>query len=61
MPLKHIKTITPILEKVLFFLIIVVLVLSACVFNYYIQTQSELDMKELNEIVEQEIVENHGK
>jgi cell division protein FtsL len=55
------KTITPILEKILFFLIIVVILLSACVFNYYIQTQSELDMKELNEMVEQEIQENHGK
>jgi cell division protein FtsL len=55
------KTIKPILEKVLFFLIIVVLVLSACVFSFYIQKQSKLDMEELEQMVEQEIVENHGK
>ena len=61
MPLKHMKSITPILEKVLFFLIIVVLVLSACVFNFYIQKQSKLDMEELNQIVEQEMAENHEK
>ena len=61
MLLKCMKTITPILEKVLFFLIIVVLVLSAFVFSYYIQTQSNLNMEELEQMVEQEIVENHGK
>ena len=61
MPLKHMKTITPILEKVLFFLIIVVLVLSACVFSFYIQKQSKLDMTELEQIVEKEIQESHGK
>jgi len=55
------KTITPILEKILLFLIIVVLVLTACVFSFYIQKQSKLDMEELNQMVEQEIVENHGK
>ena len=44
MLLKCMKTITPILEKILFLLIIVVLVLSACVFSFYIQKQDELDM-----------------
>ena len=61
MLLKCMKTITPILEKVLFFLIIIVLVLSACVFSFYIQKQSKLNMKELEQMVEKEIVENHGK
>jgi cell division protein FtsL len=51
----------PILEKILFFLIIVVLVLSAFVFSYYIQTQSKLDMDELNEMVEKEMHDTHGK
>lgn len=55
------KTITPILEKILFFLVVVVILLSACVFNYYIQTQSKLDMDELNKMVEKEIQEAHGK
>jgi Tfp pilus assembly protein PilO len=55
------KTITPILEKILFFLIIVVLVLSACVFSYYIQEQSKLDMQELEQITEKEMQEIHGK
>ena len=61
MLLKCIKTITPILEKILFFLIIVVMLLTACVFNFYIQKQSELSMDELNEMVEKEIQEAHGK
>ena len=61
MLLKCMKTITLILEKILFFLVIVVILLSACVFNYYIQTQSKLDMDELNEMVEKEIQEAHGK
>ena len=51
----------PILEKILFFLIIVVLVLSAFVFSYYIQTQSKLDMQELEQITEKEMQETHGK
>jgi hypothetical protein len=55
------KTITPILEKILFFLIIIALVLSACVFNIFIQKQNKLDMEELEQIVEKEIVGNHGK
>ena len=58
---KHMKIITPILEKILFFLVILVLVLSAFVFSYYIQTQSKLDMEELEQIVEKEIQETHGK
>ena len=58
---KHMKTITPILEKFLFFLVILALVLSAFVFSYYIQTQSKLDMQELEKIVEKEIEESHGK
>ena len=61
MLLKCMKTITPILEKVLFFLIIVVLVLSACVFSFYIQKQSKLNMEELTQMVEKEIKETHGK
>jgi len=55
------KTITPILEKILFFLIILVIILSAFVFNYHIQTQGNLEMEELEQIVEREIKENHGK
>jgi hypothetical protein len=51
----------PILEKILFFLVILVLILSAFVFSYYIQTQSKLDMQELEQIVEKEIQETHGK
>ena len=61
MLLKCMKTITPILEKILFFLIIIALVLSACVFNIFIQKQNKLDMEELEQIVEKEIVGNHGK
>ena len=53
------KTITPILEKILFFLIIIALVLSACVFNIFIQKQNKLDMEELEQIVEKEINEHH--
>jgi hypothetical protein len=49
------KNITPILEKTLFFLVILALVLSAFVFSYYIQTQSKLDMQELEKLVEEEI------
>jgi hypothetical protein len=58
---KHMKIITPILEKVLFFLVILVLVLSAFVFSYYIQEQGKLDMQELEQIVEKEMQETHGK
>lgn len=36
------------------------MILSACVFNFYIQKQSELDMEELQQIVEKEILEKHG-
>ena len=50
-----------ILEKILFFLVILALVLSAFVFSYYIQTQSKLDMEELEQIVEKEIIQYHGK
>jgi hypothetical protein len=55
------KNITPVLEKILFFLVILTLVLSAFVFSYYIQEQSKLDMQELEEIVDKEMHENHGK
>jgi hypothetical protein len=58
---KHMKIIMPILEKILFFLVILTLVLSAFVFSYYIQTQSKLDMQELEQIVEKEIQENYGR
>jgi cell division protein FtsB len=51
----------PILEKILFFLVILSLILSAFVFSYYIQTQSKLDMRELEQIVEKEIQENDRK
>jgi len=61
MLLKCMKNITPILEKILFFLVILALVLSAFVFSYYIQTQSKLDMQELEKLVEKEIEESHGK
>jgi hypothetical protein len=55
------KTITPILEKILFFLVILTLILSAFVFGSYIQTQNNLDMQELEQIVEKEIQENYKK
>ena len=61
MPSKCMKTLTPILEKILLFLSILALVLSACVFSYYIQTQGKLDMEELERLVEKEIQETHGK
>jgi hypothetical protein len=61
MLLKCMKTIMPILEKILFFLVILSLILSAFVFSYYIQTQSKLDMRELEQIVEKEIQENDRK
>jgi Tfp pilus assembly protein PilO len=54
------KNITPILEKILFLLVIIVLILLACVSGYYIEKQSHLDMKELEEIVEKELQEKHG-
>ena len=61
MPLKCMKIILPILEKILFLLVIIVLILLACVFGYYIEKQSHLDMKELEEIVEKEIIQYHEK
>ena len=61
MLLNHMKTITPILEKILFFLVILTLILSAFVFGSYIQTQNNLDMQELEQIVEKEIQENYKK
>lgn len=61
MLLKCMKIITQILEKILFLLVIIVLILSACVSSYYIEKQSHLDMKELEEIVEKEINEYHTR
>ena len=61
MLLKCMKNITPILEKILFFLIILAIILSAFVFSYYIQTQSKLDMEELEQLVEKEMQETHAK
>jgi len=61
MLLNHMKTITPILEKILFFLVILTLILSAFVFGSYIQKQNNLDMQELEQIVEKEIQENYKK
>lgn len=55
------RNIIPILEKLLFFLVILALILSAFVFSYYIQTQNKLDMRELEQIVEKEINQYHGK
>jgi cell division protein FtsL len=54
------KTITSILENILFFLVILVLILSAFVFSYYIQTQSKLDIEDLEQIVEKELQEKRG-
>ena len=53
------KNMNKILEKFLFFLVILLLLLSAFVFNYYIQKQSKLDMQELEQIVEKEMREKH--
>ena len=61
MLLKCMKNITPILEKILFFLIILAIILSAFVFSYYIQTRSKLDMEELEQLVEKEMQETHAK
>jgi hypothetical protein len=61
MLLKCMRNIIPILEKLLFFLVILALILSAFVFSYYIQTQNKLDMRELEQIVEKEINQYHGK
>lgn len=55
----NMKTLVTILEKILFALLIVVILLSTCVFSYFIQKQSCLDMKELEKIVEKEINEYH--
>jgi len=55
------KILNEILEKILFFLVILTLVLYDFVFSYYIQTQSKLDMQELEQITEKELQENHGK
>lgn len=55
------KNMNKILEKILFFLVIILLLLSAFVFSYYIQKQSKLDIQELEQIVEREIQETHGK
>jgi hypothetical protein len=55
------KILNEILEKILFFSVILLLILSAFVFSYYIQEQSKLDMQELEQIVEKELQENHGK
>jgi len=55
------KILNKIFEKILFFSIILLLILSAFVFSYYIQTQSKLDMQELEEIVENEMHETHKK
>ena len=55
------KILNEILEKMLFFLVILTLVLSAFVFSYYIQEQSKLDMQELEQIIEKEMQETHGK
>jgi len=51
------KNIIQFLEKFLFFLVILLLILSAFVFSYFIQKQSPLDMQELEDIVEQELLE----
>jgi uncharacterized membrane protein AbrB (regulator of aidB expression) len=55
------KILDEILEKIIFFLVILLLILSAFVFSYYIQTQSKLDMQELEQITEKEMQETHGK
>jgi sensor domain CHASE-containing protein len=54
------KNLNEILEKILFFLVILVLILSAFVFGSYMQTQSKLDMQELEQLVEKELQEKHG-
>lgn len=61
MQLKCMKIINPILEKILFLSVILLLILSAFVFSYYIQDQSKLDMQELEQIVEKEIIQYHEK
>jgi hypothetical protein len=55
------KIIISILEKILFLLVIIVLMLAACVSSYYIGKQSQLNMKELEEIVEKELQETHER
>jgi hypothetical protein len=54
------RNIIPILKKNLFLWGILLLILTAFVFSYYIQNQSRLDMQELEEMVENELQEKHG-
>ena len=49
------------IKKLFAFLCIVVILFLMIIFNYNIQKQNKLDMEELEQIVEKEIVENHGK
>lgn len=43
----------------IYFLILIILIL-AIVFNFYIEKQKHLDITELEEIVEKELQEKHG-
>ncbi len=49
------------IEKIFTFLFIIIALLVMLIFNYHIQLQNKLDMKELEEIVEKELIEKHGK
>ena len=47
-------------NKVLYSFVIMLIIIILGIFGYFIQKQSHLDMKELEEIVEKELIEKHG-
>jgi hypothetical protein len=49
------------IKRILVLLSIIVLFTVMSVFRYYIEKQSPLEMERLNEMVEKEIIETHGK
>jgi hypothetical protein len=48
-------------NKILFILLLLIVFSLTLIFNYAIRTQDKLDMDELNEMVEKEMQETHGK
>jgi hypothetical protein len=49
------------IKKLFTVLLIAVTISILLIFNYYIEIQNKLDMKELEKIVEKELLEKHGK
>jgi hypothetical protein len=50
-----------IIKNFLVFLSVVFILLLMIVFRYYIEKQEPLKIEELNELVEKEIIETHGR